>query len=265
MKVLIIEDELPAARQLTKLLTQTDGNIKVIDVIDSVQDSVKWLNTFPTPDAVFMDIQIADGLSFDIFNHVEIPCPVVFTTAFDHYAIKAFKVNAIDYLLKPIDEEELLDVIVKIRHKKAEAVRNATALHDNIYGQSSADFFKELALNISKSNNYKSRFLVKQGQNISFIETPDIAYFYSEDGLTQFCIFQHKKHIAESTLDELDTLLNPKDFFRINRKMIVSLKSIQKISPHFNGRLKLELMPTYKEDIFVARERVNDFKTWLGA
>ena len=265
MKVLIIEDELPAARQLTKLLTQTDENISVIDVIDSVQDSIKWLTTFPTPDAVFMDIQIADGLSFDIFNHVDIPCPVVFTTAFDQYAIKAFKVNAIDYLLKPIDEEELMDVIVKIRHKKSETFKNATALHENIYGQNSADFFKELALNISKSIDYKSRFLVKQGQNISFIETPDIAYFYSEDGLTQFYIFQNKKHVVENTLDELGTLLNPKDFFRINRKMVVSLKSIQKISPHFNGRLKLELIPSYKEDIYVARERVNDFKIWLGA
>ncbi len=265
MKVLIIEDELPAARQLTKLLTQTDENIRVIDVIDSVQDSIKWLTTFPTPDAVFMDIQIADGLSFDIFNHVEISCPVVFTTAFDQYAIKAFKVNAIDYLLKPIDEEELLDVIVKIRQKKEGTVRTATALQENIYGQNSADFFKELALNISKSNNFKSRFLIKQGQSISFIETPDIAYFYSEDGLTQFCIFQNKKHIIENTLDELDTLLNPKDFFRINRKMIVNLKSIQKISSHFNGRLKLELIPSYKEDIYVARERVNDFKAWLGA
>ncbi len=193
MKVLIIEDELPAARQLTKLLTQIDSDIQVIDVIDSVQNAIIWLNTFPTPDAVFMDIQIADGLSFDIFNHVEIPCPLVFTTAFDQYAIKAFKVNAIDYLLKPIAEEELLDVIVKIRHKKSEIDRNTAPSYNNTYGQNSTAFFKELAFNISQSNHYKSRFLINQGQNISFIETPDIAYFYSEDGLTQFFIlFYHK-------------------------------------------------------------------------
>ena len=267
MKILIIEDEQPAAKQLTKLLQKADPSVSIIETIDSVEASVKWLNTFPSPDAIFMDIQIADGLSFDIFNHVNIQSPVVFTTAFDQYAIKAFKVNAIDYLLKPIDEEELMDVMVKIRHKKSATHTGVASTADNIYGQNPADFFKELALNISKSNNYKSRFLIKQGQNISFIETPDIAYFFSEDGLTQFYIFQNKKHLTECTLDELESLLNPKDFFRINRKMIVSLKSIQKISPHFNGRLKLELMPQAiktGEDIFVARERVSDFKTWLG-
>ena len=120
MKILIIEDEAPAARQLTKMLLQSDPSIVVIEVIDSIEASVKWLQTFPTPDAVFMDIQIADGLSFDIFNHVEIACPVVFTTAFDQYAIKAFKVNAIDYLLKPIDEDELSMTLEKVRNRKSE-------------------------------------------------------------------------------------------------------------------------------------------------
>ena len=257
MKVLIIEDELPAARQLTKLLTQADAHIKVIEVIDSVEASIKWLNTFPTPDAVFMDIQIADGLSFDIFNHVEIFCPVVFTTAFDQYAIKAFKVNAIDYLLKPIDEDELQTVLEKIVH-------HISNISYQTPPQYNAQFMQNILSQI-KRTHFKERFLIKQGQNFASIETMDIAYFFSEDGLSQFYVFTNKKHIVENTLDELETVLNPKDFFRINRKMIVHLKAIQKISPHFNGRLKLEFMPSYKEDVYVARERVNDFKTWLGA
>jgi two-component system, LytTR family, response regulator LytT len=257
MKVLIIEDELPAARQLTKMLAQADDTIKVIEVIDSVEASIKWLNTFPTPDAVFMDIQIADGLSFDIFNHVEIPCPVVFTTAFDQYAIKAFKVNAVDYLLKPIDEDELNDVLHKIRNAKPDI--------QNLIPPSYNAVFMQNVLSHIKKTDFKERFLIKQGQNFASVETIDIAYFFSEDGFTQICGFNGKKHIIENTLDELETVLNPKDFSRINRKMIVQLKAIQKISPYFNGRLKLELMPVYKEEIYVARERVTDFKAWLGA
>ena len=257
MKVLIIEDELPAARQLTKMLAQADDTIKVIEVIDSVEASVKWLNTFPTPDAVFMDIQIADGLSFDIFNHVDIPCPVIFTTAFDQYAIKAFKVNAIDYLLKPIDEDELNDVLHKIRNGKPD--------NPNLVPPPYNAVFMQNILAQIKKTDFKERFLIKQGQNFASVETIDIAYFFSEDGFTQICCFNGKKHLIENTLDELETVLNSKNFSRINRKMIVQLKAIQKISPYFNGRLKLELMPVYKEEIYVARERVMDFKGWLGA
>lgn len=260
MKVLIIEDEQPAAKQLTKMLLKADAAVSVIETIDSIEASVKWLNTFPAPDAIFMDIQIADGLSFDIFNYTEIQSPVVFTTAFDQYAIKAFKVNAIDYLLKPIDEEELGDVLSKLKQRKE-------SLKNNISPQYSADFLKEVAQSLTKTPHYKSRFLIKQGQNLGFIEISDIAYFFSEEGLSQFYIFQGKKYVIEHTLDELESLLNPKDFFRINRKMIVSLKCIQKISTHFNGRLKLELTPHFANTeggIFVARERVIDFKVWLG-
>jgi two-component system, LytTR family, response regulator LytT len=254
MKILIIEDELPAAKQLTKMLAQIDPSVSVIETIDSVKSSVKWLKTFPTPDAIFMDIQIADGLSFDIFTQVEINCPVIFTTAFDQYAIKAFKVNAIDYLLKPIDEDELSEALQKIKNKKNESVTPP---------QYSGQFYQNLLQNITKQD-YKERFLIKTGQSFSSIETPEIAYFFSEEGLTQCLVFNSKKHIIEHPLDELERLLNPKDFFRINRKLILNIKAIQKISPHFNGRLKLELTPQYREEVFVARERVGDFKGWLG-
>lgn len=254
MKILIIEDELPAAKQLTKMLVQIDPSVSVIETIDSVESSVKWLNTFPTPDAIFMDIQIADGLSFDIFTQVEIACPVIFTTAFDQYAIKAFKVNAIDYLLKPIDEDELSEAVQKIKNRKTEMV---------LPPQYSNDFFKNIYQNSTKQD-FKERFLIKTGQSFSSIETSEIAYFFSEEGLTQCLVFNQKKHIIEHPLDELERLLNPKDFFRINRKLILNIKAIQKISPHFNGRLKLELTPPYREEVFVARERVGDFKGWLG-
>jgi two-component system, LytTR family, response regulator LytT len=251
MKILIIEDEQPAAKQLTKMLQKADPSITIIETIDSVEAAVKWLNTFPSPDAIFMDIQIADGLSFDIFNHTEIDCPVVFTTAFDQYAIKAFRVNALDYLLKPIDEDELNDVILKLKQQKGTPQYNA-------------DFLQNLTANFTKLNDFKTRFLIKQGTALNFVETNDIAYFFSEDGLTHFYSIHNKKHLIEQTLDDLENQLNPSDYFRINRKIIVSIKSIKKISPHFNSRLKLELNPHYLEEIFVARERVSDFKTWLG-
>jgi two-component system, LytTR family, response regulator LytT len=251
MKILIIEDEQPAAKQLTKMLQKADPSITIIETIDSVEAAVKWLNTFPSPDAIFMDIQIADGLSFDIFNHTDITCPVVFTTAFDQYAIKAFRVNALDYLLKPIDEDELNDVIHKLKQQKGTPLYNA-------------DFLQNLSSKFTNTNAYKTRFLIKQGTTLNFVETHDIAYFFSEDGLTHFYSIHHKKHLIEHTLDDLENQLNPSDYFRINRKIIVSIKSIKKISPHFNSRLKLELNPQYLDDIFVARERVPDFKTWLG-
>ncbi len=251
MKVLIIEDEQPAAKQLTKMLQKAEPSITIIETIDSVEAAVKWLNTFPAPDAIFMDIQIADGLSFDIFNHTNITCPVVFTTAFDQYAIKAFRVNALDYLLKPIDEDELNDVILKLKQQKGTPQYNA-------------DFLQNLTSKFAKSTDFKTRFLIKQGTTLNFVETNDIAFFFSEDGLTHFYSIHNKKHLIEHTLDELENQLNPSDYFRINRKIIVSIKSIKKISPHFNSRLKLELNPSYLEEIFVARERVSDFKTWLG-
>ena len=233
-------------------MTQTDPSVSVIEIIDSVESSVKWLQTFPAPDAIFMDIQIADGLSFDIFNHVNIQSPVVFTTAFDQYAIKAFKVNAVDYLLKPIDPDELGEVLDKLKKKKEGTIPFENGL-----------FLKNLLQDFPKKD-YKQRFLIKNGQNLTSIDVSDIAYFFSEDGVNQFYVFSNKKHIVENTLDELESFLNPKDFFRINRKLIVSIKAIQKISPHFNSRLKLSLTPQYSDEILVARERVNDFKAWLG-
>ena len=248
MKILLIEDELPAARQLTKLLLAYNPAFQIIETLDSVDGAVRWLRTFPAPDLVFMDIQIADGLSFDIFRQVEVNAPVVFTTAFDHYAVQAFKVNAIDYLLKPVDPEELGRALEKVENQNNKPVTfNFGTL---------AQFFKK--------ENYKDRFLVKTGQQLAFLSASDIAFFRSADGLTQAFTFAGKKFFVENTLEELERLLDPRDFFRVSRSLTLRVNAIHKIHPHLNGRLKLETQPATPEELFVSRERVGEFKAWLG-
>ncbi len=248
MKTLLIEDEIPAARRLSKMVVSARPAANILDTLDSVEGAVRWLRTFPMPDLIFMDIQIADGLSFDIFKQVEITAPVVFTTAFDQYAVQAFKVSAVDYLLKPIDPKDLETAIQKFENQR----------------------FKQAPLDIDalsrliNKESYKDRFLVKSGQQLTFLPATDIAYFRSSDGLTQAHTFTEKKYFVENTLEELEVLLDPRDFFRISRGLTVRLNSIQKIHPHLNGRLKLELLPIAAEEVFVSRERAPEFKSWLG-
>lgn len=249
MKVLLIEDEIPAARQLSKLLLEQRPYLQILDTLDSVESAVQWLRTFPAPDLVFMDIQIADGLSFDIFKQVSVPAPVIFTTAFDHYAVQAFKVNAIDYLLKPIDPQDLSNALQKMENRRTPAPA----------------FEYEMLAQYFKKEQFKDRFLVKSGQQLAFVNTSDISFFRSSDGLTQAFTSTGKKYFVENTLEELERLLNPRDYFRISRSMTLRIDAIAKILPHLNGRLKLETSPAAPEEIFVSRERVNEFKAWLGA
>ncbi|MCA0238620.1 MAG: LytTR family DNA-binding domain-containing protein [Bacteroidetes bacterium] len=248
MKVLLIEDEIPAARQLSKLLLEQRPSLQILDTLDSVESAVQWLRTFPAPDLMFMDIQIADGLSFDIFKQVSVPAPVIFTTAFDHYAVQAFKVNAIDYLLKPIDPQDLSNALQKMENRRTPAPA----------------FEYEMLAQYFKKEQFKDRFLVKSGQQLAFINTSDISFFRSSDGLTQAFTSSGKKYFVENTLEELERLLNPRDYFRISRSMTLRIDAIAKIMPHLNGRLKLETSPAAPEEIFVSRERVNEFKAWLG-
>ncbi len=248
MKTLLIEDEIPAARRLSKMVMAARPAANILDTLDSVEGSVRWLRTFPSPDLIFMDIQIADGLSFDIFKQVEITAPVVFTTAFDQYAVQAFKVSAVDYLLKPIDPKDLESALQKFEIQRFK------------YKPLDIDALSRLI----KKESYKDRFLVKTGQQLTFLSTSDIAYFRSSDGLTQAHTIGGKKFFVESTLEELETLLDPREFFRISRGLTVRLNAIQKIHPHLNGRLKLELLPASPEEVFVSRERAGDFKSWLG-
>lgn len=247
MRVLLIEDELPAARQLSKLILQSRPNYQLLETLDSVESAVKWFRTFPSPDLVFMDIQIADGLSFDIFRQAEVNSPVIFTTAFDQYAVQAFKVNAVDYLLKPVDPEDLTKALDRFENR-----RMTTTLDLNTLSR----FFQP--------ESYKDRFLVKNGQHFTFLQTSEVAFFRSSDGLTQAVSLHGKKHFVDHTLDELDRLLDPRMFFRISRNMTLHLQSIRKIHPHLNGRLKLELTPESPEEVMVSRERAGAFKSWLG-
>lgn len=249
MNILLIEDELPAARQLTKLLHAHAPGSTVLETLDSVESAVRWFRAFPPPDLVFMDIQIADGLSLDIFRQVDVPAPVVFTTAYDQYAVQAFKVNAVDYLLKPVDPEDLQKALERVRERRA----NGTAALDL---QALANHFRPAA--------HKDRFLVKSGQHLLYIATSEIAFFRSSDGLTQAHLFSGKKHFVDHTLDELDGLLDPRRFFRASRAVTLCVDAIRKIHPHLNGRLKVETEPAVPEDVFVSRDRAGAFKTWLG-
>ncbi len=247
MRILLVEDELPAARQLTRLLHAHDPGCQVLDTLDSVESAVKWLRTFPPPDLIFMDIQIADGLSFDILNQVDVKAPVVFTTAFDQYALQAFKVSAVDYLLKPIDPEELARAMQKVRERNAAQGVDLAAL---------ARFFQP--------QTYKDRFLVKNGRQMTFLRAADIAFFRSADGLTQAFLPDGKKHFIDHTLDELERLLDPRAFFRVSRNLTVHIDAVARVAPHFNGRLKLEIRPALPEEAFVSKDRVGAFKAWLG-
>lgn len=245
MKILLIEDELPAARQLTKLLQTQQPGCTILDTLDSVESAVKWLQTLPAPDLIFMDIQIADGLSFDIFRQTDVTAPVIFTTAFDQYAVQAFKVNAIDYLLKPVDPDELQKALERVRQRSAPADL-----------QNLVRYFQK--------EPYKDRFLVKTGQAMSFITTGEIAFFRSSDGLTQAFTANGKKYFVDHTLDELDRLLDPRHFFRVSRAVTLRADAIRKIHPHLNGRLKIDTEPAAPEEVFVSRERAGEFKAWLG-
>jgi len=251
MNILIIEDEIPAAKRLQKLILNIQPEAIITEVIDSVEQAVTVLKKTPDLDLIFMDIQLADGLSFDIFKQTTVNTPVIFTTAFDQYALKAFKVNSIDYLLKPIETEELESAFEKFsRHYQQDQYS---------YPQQTID---QLIQQISQKT-YKERFLVKMGQQLNYLNVCDIAYFYSEDGLLHALDQKNKRHLIDYTLDQLEALLSPDHFFRINRKNIISLSAIGKIHTYFNSRLKLDLIPKTDQEVIVSRDRVNDFKQWL--
>lgn len=249
-KILIIEDEIPSANRLQKMLQSLDNQIDILAVLDSVEDAIHWFNENEAPDLAFFDIQLADGLSFSIFEKTKVNCPIVFTTAFDQYAIKAFKVNSIDYLLKPIDPEELSNAWDKYKQIQGKQIFEI----ENIL--KSFNF-------TDQKKRFKERFLIKKGDQFLYVQEKDIAYFYSESSLSFLVSQTGQKYVYDSKLDELVDQLDPHYFFRINRKFIIHEQSIKKISNYFNGRLKLDLSPQIKEDVIVARERSGDFKKWL--
>ncbi|MCA9606782.1 MAG: response regulator transcription factor [Phaeodactylibacter sp.] len=250
MKVLIVEDEKPAANRLQQLLQKQRPQADILGQIDSVESAARWLGENPGPDLLFLDIQLADGLSFDIFREVEVQAPVIFTTAYDQYTLRAFKLNSIDYLLKPIDPEELERALSKFDRFFGKApLLNARAL--------------ESLIQSFQAPEYKERFIVKIGQQLTYIQADDVHYFYSEDGLLFARMKDKKRHALDYTLDQLEGLLNPRMFFRLNRKAIAHIHAVHKVSPYFNSRLVVELKPRPDFEVIVSRDRVGDFKNWL--
>lgn len=253
MNILIIEDEYHAVKRLKSLLAKLVKDCNILAVLDSVEDAVNWFSEEEHPDLVFMDIQLADGISFSIFKEVEINAPIIFTTAYDQYSLKAFKVNSIDYLLKPIDEKELNQALNKYyKINKKEIAPDLVSL-------------SKLVQHINLEKNYKERFLLKSRDKYSFLLADEIAFFYSEDSLTFIISKTGKSYVYDASLNAIAIELNPKKFFRINRKQIIHFESIHKLDTYFNNRLILKLQPDSKQEFIVSRDNVKDFKKWLGA
>lgn len=250
MNVIIIEDEKPAARLLQRKVEKL--GLQVNQMLHSVEEAVIWFQDNAHPDLIFLDIQLSDGLSFEIFETIDIKSAVVFTTAYDEYALRAFKLNSIDYLLKPIDEDDLEVAINKFKHR-------------NKPQNLSLDFemIKRMLVN-PVEKEYKKRFTVKIGQQLKLIDIQEVECFFSQDKGTYLHTLDNRDYLLEGTLEQLERELNPEDFYRVSRKFIVPMKAIKEIQMHSNSRLKL-ILSTYKEDeVIVARERVGDFKDWIG-
>ena len=251
MKILIVEDEPLAAAQLAANIAALKPGAQILAVCDTVKSAVHWLQNNSAPDLSFFDIQLGDGLSFEIFEKVDFSEPVIFTTAFNQYAIQAFKVNSIDYLLKPIDRNDLKRALLKyesLSHPKT----------SGITPQALEEIISSL-----KTKNYKERFLVKVGTHLRVVETPDILYFYSMQKGTYLKLNDGKDYLLDNSLEQLEELVDPSSFFRINRKYLVSLKSINDVISYSNSRLKLKVRHPINDEFLVAREKVKDFKEWL--
>jgi len=251
-KILIIEDEKPAAEWLRQLILKFNSQITILAIIDSVSGAVEWFQQNPTPDLVFMDIQLADGLSFEIFERTKVLCPVIFTTAYEEYAIKAFKVNSVDYLLKPIAYSELETAFQKF----GERVQST---------QSTPSVTIELLNKVKEMlrKQFKTRFVIKVGEHLKSITVEDILFFYSLEKATYLCTADFKTYLVDYSLDRISEMIDEHRFFRINRKYILSNQSIADIVFYSNSRLKIKLKKPGEESIIVSRDKVSAFKEWL--
>ena len=251
-KVLIIEDEKPAADWLKQLILKFNSQILVLTVIDSVSGAIEWFQKNPVPDIVFMDIQLADGLSFEIFERVKVLCPVIFTTAYEEYAIKAFKVNSVDYLLKPIAYAEL-----EVAFQKFEDLQQHVPSVPTV----TIELLNKVKEMLRKQ--YKTRFVIKVGEHLKSIMVEDILFFYSLEKATFLCTADFKNYLVDYSLDRIGEMVDERRFFRINRKYILSNQSIADIIFYSNSRLKIKLKKSGEESIIVSRDKVSAFKEWL--
>ncbi len=250
MNVIIIEDEKPAARRLSRLLD--DLRVEVSTMLHSVEESINWFQNNEHPDLIFLDIQLSDGLCFEIFDEVEVHSAIIFTTAYDEYALQAFKLNSIDYLLKPIDDEELENAVKKYQDLKPKNQKISLDFND----------IKKLLGN-PVEREYKRRFTTRVGQHIKIINAEEVECFYSENKGTYAATIDGRNHLLDTTLENLEDELSPKIFFRVSRKYYVNINHIKDIVSYTNSRLNIKLNKYNNQEIIVSRERVKDFKFWL--
>ena len=258
MNILIVEDEDLAVKKLKKTLFSVDESANIVGEADSIKSTVSWLQNNPSPDLILMDIELADGQSFEVFNHVEVKSPVIFITSYDEYALKAFKVNSVDYLLKPVQKEDLQLALEKFRQMKkmyATEQESPTLSIDVLV--------KELQQKL-QTKEYRKRFLVKHGQKLVSVEVDEIAYFFSDGRLNFFKTNDNRKFVVDYTMDELNDMLDPDKYFRISRSFYISVNSVGQIHEYFGNRLLLHLKPETDKEAIVSREKVTDFKNWLG-
>ncbi|MDR2009429.1 MAG: LytTR family DNA-binding domain-containing protein [Bacteroidales bacterium] len=250
MKALIIEDEFIAAQNLQRLIHETNEKIEIIAILKSVEESVEWLSTEPLPDLIFMDIHLSDGSVFSIFNKINIDCPIIFTTAYDHYAINAFEVNSIDYLLKPVNKKDLERAMTKYKNYSSQK---------NIDSESLLELFDMIK---NKKSDYKSRFLIPHKDKFLSLDVDDIAYIYSENKMARIIDMKEQSFQMNNSLEEVLKQLNPVLFFRANRQFIISRKSVKEIYSWFDGKLAVNLCIPAPEKIIISRARVQEFKVW---
>ena len=253
MNILIIEDEENAAIRLEKLVKKIKPDIHVLDVLDSVESSIQWFLSNPSPELIFMDIQLADGLSFSIFEKVKVECPIIFTTAFDKFAIKAFEVNSIDYLLKPINEEKLVKSLDKLNHLSSKWAQTNFA----------TDAYQILHNLKNTGKSYRTRFLIQKADYYNVIPIEKVAWFIAEHKEIILVDTSNNRYFINNSLDQLEKELDPSAFFRVNRQYLVSINAIKKINNYFNYKLKIELHPVTETDVIVGRRKVSSFKEWL--
>lgn len=253
MKIVIIEDEAFAADALENVLLELRPQTSIMERLEAVEEAIEWFEENQHPDLIFCDIHLSDGSSFEIFKEVKVECPVIFTTAFNEYAIEAFKVNSVDYLLKPIKKEDL---------------RTAIEKYENLKKNNLADEMQNLrnlleTEQVSIKNEKKARFMVKSGQSIQAIPNDKVAYFMAEEGVVLLITFEGKRYVVNYTLDELEGLLDEIKFFRANRQLITNIEAIKKVNPYFKGRLQLILQPGTEEEPVVSSGKASKFKEWL--
>ena len=252
MKILIIEDEVPAAKRLEKLILECNPEAQILNVIDTVEDALEWFRENEEPDLIISDIQLADGVSFQIYEELDLKCPIIFSTAYDQYAIKAFELNSIDYLLKPYSKNTLKKSFDKLEK----------------FLPAQQDYLKDIDLNVllkqvESGKGYKQRFLISKADALIPISIDLISYIYTEDKAVMIKTVNDKSFFINYSLDELESQLDPRKFFRLNRQFITSIEAIFKISQYFNGKLKIELNPTQDDKVIVSRAKTPVFKNWL--